>query len=128
MLKNLMLAAALSCICALPAFADEENFAPHCVAPMPPPTIDGARASEADLTAGKTAVEDFVLASDKYQRCLRKYLGGQQDMAQFAKTNVPTSVVKGVETRIAANQRLKEQVGQGYNDAVLAYKTKSGTP
>lgn len=133
MLKKTVLAATFAMAFALPAFAadvqsEDESFAPHCTAPVPPPVIDGTKATQADLDAGKNAVNDFVSASDKYQRCLRKFLGGRQDMAQFAKTSVPTSVTKGVETRIAANQRQKEQVGKDYNDAVAAFRARGGTP
>jgi hypothetical protein len=133
MLKKILLATALVMAGAFPAAADEAgnddaNFAPHCTAPVPPPVIDGAKATQADLDAGKSAVGDFLSASDKYQRCLRKFYGGKQDMAQFAKTSVPNYITKGVETRIADNQHQKEQVGQDYNTAVTAFNARSGKP
>lgn len=133
MLKSLFFATALAAAFALPAFADEprsedENFAPRCAAPMPPPAIDGAKATQADMDSGKNAVDGFLSDSDKYQRCLRKFLGQKKDMAEFVKSTVPRYVTTGVETRIAANQEQKVQTGKDYNAAVVAFKAKSGTP
>lgn len=133
MLKSFFLATALAAASALPAFADaprsgEGNFAPHCTAPIPPPAIDGAKATQADMDADKNAVTGFLADSDKYQRCLRKFLGQKKDMAEFVKSTVPRSVVTGVETRIAANQEQKVQAGKDYNAAVVAFKAKSGKP
>jgi hypothetical protein len=114
MRKTLVLSAIVFIGLAAPAAAwdaspDAYDYAPACKAPVPPATID-ANSHE--------AVTAFIAASDSYQQCLGRALGAQQDTAFFAKTNVPTVVVKQIEGRARDNQRQKEAVGRAYNAAV----------
>lgn len=95
------------------ASPDAYDYAPACTAPVPPATIDAK---------SHDAVTAFIAASDSYQHCLGRALGAQQDTAFFAKTNVPTAVVKQIEGRARDNQRQKEAVGRAYNAAA------TGTP
>jgi hypothetical protein len=90
---------------------DPYNYAPACGAPVPPSTIDAG---------SHDAVTAFLAASDSYQQCLGRALGARQDMAFFAKTNVPVVVVKQIEGKVHDNQRQKEDVGKAYNAAIAA--------
>jgi TonB family protein len=104
---------------------DEHEINDHCTRPAPPPVIDGATATEAQMVKALASLQDFVQASDHYQTCLRLYIGGQEDLTMFVKTSVPEWKRKGVERKIAANQKDKEAVGESYNAAVLKYKART---
>jgi hypothetical protein len=109
---------------ALPA--DEHELNDHCARPVAPAAIDGAVATETELASARENLQGFLKASDRYQVCLRRYVGGQEDLAMFVKTTVPEWIRKGVETRIAQNQKEKEAAGARYNEAALTYKARHG--
>lgn len=132
MLNKMALAAALFLI-ALPASAwdaappqDEFDYTPACSPPAAPAAVDAT--TQAQLAAAHDAVDAFMAASDSYQRCLGRALGARQDLAFFAKTNVPVVVTKQIDRKARDNQHQKEQVGRDYNAAAAAFQAKNGKP
>jgi hypothetical protein len=108
-IRTAFVAAALAAMPAAALAQDDTDYTPACTAPIAPVNI-GADSHD--------AVTAFIAASDSYQQCLGRALGARQDIAFFAKTNVPPSVVKQIEGKARDNQRQKEEVGRAYNAAV----------
>lgn len=132
MLKRFALTAAFL-LCALPASAsdqpapqDDFDYSPACAAPPAPAAVQGT--TQAELDAAHEAVNAFLAASDSYQSCLGRALGARQDLAFFAKTNVPVVVTKQIERKARDNQHQKERVGRDYNAAVAAFQARNGKP
>jgi hypothetical protein len=132
MLNKIALTAAFL-LCALPASAsdpaapqDDFDYAPACSPPAAPAPVDAT--TQAQLDAAHDAVDAFMTASDSYQRCLGRALGARQDIAFFAKTNVPVVVTKQIDRKARDNQHQKEQAGREYNAAAAAYQAKNGKP
>jgi len=132
MLNKIVLTAALL-LCALPAAAsdpaapqDDFDYTPACSPPAAPAAVDAT--TQAQLDAAHDAVNAFMAASDSYQRCLGRALGARQDLAFFAKTNVPVVVTKQIERKARDNQHQKELAGRDYNAAVAAFQAKTGKP
>jgi hypothetical protein len=132
MLNKIALAAAFF-LCALPSAAwesappqDEFDYTPACSPPAAPTPVDAT--TQAQLDAAHDAVSAFMTASDSYQRCLGRALGARQDLAFFAKTNVPVVVTKQIDRKARDNQHQKEQAGRDYNAAVAAFQAKNGKP
>ncbi|MFL5237495.1 MAG: hypothetical protein ACJ8EL_07805 [Rhizomicrobium sp.] len=75
------------------------DYANKCIAPSVPTAPNGPVSTKERMDAARTAVAEFLTASESYQRCLRK-------------------IVEQIESQIAANERQKETVGKQYNDAV----------
>ena len=132
MLNKMALAAALFLI-ALPASAwdaappqDEFDYTPACSPPAAPTAVDAT--TQVQLNAAHDAVDAFMAASDSYQRCLGRALGARQDLAFFAKTNVPVVVTKQIDRKARENQHQKEKVAQDYNTAATAFQAKNGKP
>lgn len=105
--------------------ADEHEIKDNCTRPVIPPPIDGKTASSAQMASAKQSVDGFLAASDRYQTCLRLYVGRQEDTAFNVHSTVPAWVYKGVDKKVAANQKDKQAVGDSYNAAVAAYKAKT---
>lgn len=104
------------------------DYAKNCIAPAVPSVPDGAAATKEQMDESHTAVVKFLAASDSYQQCLRRYIGGREDMAFFAKTTVPSWIVKQIDSQVAANQRQKEAVGKDYNDAMERFHAEGASP
>jgi hypothetical protein len=132
MLNRITLAAAFF-LATLPASAwdsappqDEFDYTPACSPPAAPAAVDAT--TQAQLAAEHDAVDAFMTASDSYQRCLGRALGARQDLAFFAKTNVPVVVTKQIDRKARDNQHQKEKVGRDYNAAAAAFQAKNGKP
>jgi len=132
MLNKIALAAAFL-LFALPASAwdsappqDDFDYTPACSPPAAPAPVDAT--TQAQLDAARNAVDAFMAASDSYQRCLGRALGARQDLAFFAKTNVPVVVTKQIDRKARDNQHEKERAGRDYNMAVAAFQAKNGKP
>src|ERR1700748_2246206 len=99
---------------------------------MAPAALDGSTATEAQVKAEHADVMDFLKSSDDYQTCLLSDLAAQKKKAAQSqdKNKVPfdTSIESDVNAKIAANQKLKEQVGGEYNAAAKAYLAKHPAP
>ena len=89
----------------------------QCVAPVAPAPLDGATATEEQLRNAMAQAREFIAQSDVYQACIT---------AEVEATDLSHTSLKAVEAnagaRIAANQALKEKVGQAANNAMQAYK------
>ena len=107
------------------AVVDEHEIKDNCTRPVAPPPIDGKTASGAQMASAKQSIDGFLAASDRYQTCLRLYIGRQEDTAFTVHSTVPAWVYKGVDKKVAANQKDKQAVGDSYNAAVAAYKAKT---
>ncbi|MBV8800542.1 MAG: hypothetical protein JO208_12140 [Alphaproteobacteria bacterium] len=104
----------------------EYNFAPACVAPDAPQTVDGNTATQDEIDAAHRQVEKFIRDSDSYQQCLGRALGSRQDLAFSTHSSVPVRIVKQIERKGAENQKEKERVGREYNAAVAVFSAKRG--
>lgn len=120
MLRKFGLACVLLVGTAAPAFADASS----CSEPIAPAAVDGGAATEAQMNAAHDDVVNFVKASDDYQACLFRDLNDQADAAKKAKKDLDPAIAQDVQTRVDANQKLKEKVGTEFNAAVMAYKAK----
>jgi hypothetical protein len=99
------------CLCAVtPAMA-------QCVAPLPPPPIDGAAANEEQLRIAMAQARDFIAQSDVYQSCV----SAEMEATDLTHVN-PKALEASITARILANQALKEKVGTAANSAMQAYK------
>ncbi|HVU21569.1 MAG TPA: hypothetical protein VHE09_12630 [Rhizomicrobium sp.] len=126
MLRNLSLASVMVLAMAAPALAD----ASACYEPIAPAAVDGNTATEAQLMASQSDVKDFLKSSDDYQTCLISDLQEQKRQAARSKDKKPLdpSIEADVNAKIAKNQKLKEQVGAEFNNAVHAYQAKHPAP
>jgi hypothetical protein len=118
MLVRFGLAAAFVAVSLMPAFAED----PACTAPIPPAALDGATATQEQMTAMHDDVVNFIKASDDYQSCVVADLDAQKAKAHKMKIEFDPYVAKQAESLVAANQRLKEKVGGEFNAAVQAFK------
>ena len=107
-----------------PPASEEHELRDNCDRPVPPPPLDGATATQAQLDAAHDAVDDFMHASDHYQSCIRRYIGGREDMQRMTASVLPPWMYRLAQEKIDANQKDKVAVGQAYNDAVKAYHDK----
>src|ERR1700744_6427661 len=93
----------------------------RCAAPQPPAAIDGANATLDQLKTSIGAAKEFMAQSDAYQDCLGKEIDAQKAPAGGGKP-----LDKAVADRdlglVAANQKMKEDVGASVNAGVAAYK------
>jgi hypothetical protein len=80
--------------------------------------------------ASQSDVKDFLKSSDDYQTCLISDLQEQKRQAARSKDKKPLdpSIEADVNAKIAKNQKLKEQVGAEFNNAVHAYQAKHPAP
>jgi hypothetical protein len=126
MLRNLSLASGIVLALAAPALADANS----CYEPIAPAAIDGNNATEGQLKSSLADVREFIKQSDEYQLCLISDLQQQKREAARSKDKKPLdpSIETDVNARIAKNQKLKEQVGTEYNNAVHAYQAKHPAP
>jgi len=122
MLGRVTLASVFVLAMAVPALADASS----CYEPIAPAAVDGSTATEAQMKASLSDVKDFIKSSDDYQTCLLSDFQQQKRDAAKAKDKKPLdpSIEADVNSRIAKNQKLKEQVGGEYNTAATAYKAK----
>ncbi len=102
----------------------DHDLRDNCDRPTPPPPLDGATATEVQLNASHDLVTAFLAASDHYQRCIRRFVGERETLAYSVQSVVPKWVYAVAQSKIDANQKDKEVVGKGYNDAVLVYRTR----
>ncbi|HWA92768.1 MAG TPA: hypothetical protein VG889_22230 [Rhizomicrobium sp.] len=121
MLKKALLGCALA-LAATPAFADFSS----CYEPIAPVAVDGATADEKQMMHAQSDVKDFIKASDDYQVCLQSQYQKMKKDAANAKDKKPIdpSITDDLNSRIGANQKLKEKVGAEFNSAVGLYKQK----
>lgn len=107
---------------ATPAFADMSS----CYEPFPPAAVDGATATEKQMKSALSDVKDFIKASDDYQTCMNSEFIAMQKKAKQSKDKTPLdpSIATTVQSKIDANQKLKEKIGNEYNAAVAAFKVK----
>jgi len=111
------LAAAFVAVSLSPAFADD----PACTAPIPPVALDGATATQEQMTAMHDDVVNFLKQSDDYQSCIVADLDAKRAKAKRMKIEFDPYQQKEAESLAAANQRLKEKVGGEFNAAVHAF-------
>jgi hypothetical protein len=111
----MMTAGALACL-AGPALAAD------CVQPQAPAPVDGSTATMEQLLAAKTAVTEFIKASDAFQTCVIDDIAAQKKAAKAAKTKFDPAIAKAADAKVSANQADKERVGQAFNTAAKAYK------
>jgi hypothetical protein len=116
MLKSFVLACAFSAVVALPAFAQDS-----CSEPIPPAPLNGGVASEKQINDATKDAKVFLRQSADYQDCLLQDLKAQQARAAHNKKALDPSVAGEVQTRIDANQKLKERVGTELNTAVYQF-------
>lgn len=100
-----------------PALADAA-----CTRPEAPAAVDGTSATMEQLLAAKSAVTDFIAASDTFQTCVINDLDAQKKAAKAAKTKLDPAIAKAADASVSANQADKERVGQAFNSAAKAYK------
>lgn len=98
------------------------GLAPACERPTAPPGIDGGAATLQQMLAAKSAVADFMAASDSFQDCVNNDVKAQKAAAAAAKTQMDPAVLKSANEQVGANQADKERVGAAFNAAVKAYK------
>jgi Skp family chaperone for outer membrane proteins len=119
MWKTLGLAAALMLGSAVPALAESA-----CQEPIAPAAIDGSTASAAQLKAAVGDVKTFLKQSDDYQDCMWNELKATNDKAKKDKKDPDPQLDADTRAKVAANQKLKEKVGNEYNAAAQAYNAK----
>jgi len=107
---------------ALAAAAPGLALAADCNRPAPPAKIDGASATLDQVMADKSAVTQFMTASDAYQDCLIADLKAQQAAARAAKTKLDPAIAKATDAKTSENQADKEHVGADFNATVKAYR------
>ena len=105
--------------------ADEHEINDHCTRPAAPAPVNGAAATGADMTSAHDALQKFIQASDRYQTCLRLYIGAQENLTFSVHTTVPAWVYKGIDKKVAENQKDKQDAGDSYNEAVAKFKAKT---
>jgi hypothetical protein len=107
-------------LAASPAFADLSS----CYEPYPPAAIDGATATEAQMKNAMKDVSDFIKASDDYQTCMNSEFIAMQKKAKDSKDKTPLdpSIGQMVQSKIDANQKLKQRIGDEFNASVGAFK------
>ncbi len=120
MLRKFGFACLLLAGSAVPALADSSS----CSEPIAPVAIDGGTATEAQVGAMQADVKNFLTASDDYQSCLLHDLNDQKEAALKAKKDLDPSIEAAVQSKVDANQKLKERVGGEWNATVMAYKAK----
>ncbi|HRK71886.1 MAG TPA: hypothetical protein PLA85_09870 [Micropepsaceae bacterium] len=103
---------------AAPAFAQSAD---ECVEPYAPYIIDGATATEEQLSENRLDVIAFLGLSDMYQECLVRLMSLEE-----IKNN--PSALRLIEKRIADNQREKERVGAEFNATVAAWRAQHPEP
>jgi hypothetical protein len=118
MVVRFSLAAALFAVSLAPAFAQDAT----CTAPIPPAALDGATATQEQMTTMHDDVVNFIKASDDYQACVIADVDAKKAKAHRMKIEFDPYVAKQAEGQVAANQRLKEKVGGEFNAAVQAFK------
>ena len=111
------LAAAFVAVSLTPAFAAD----PACTAPIPPVALDGATATQEQMTAMHDDVTNFLKASEDYQNCVVADLDAQKLKAKKMRIEFDPYIQKQATADVAANQRLKERVGGEFNAAVHAF-------
>ena len=119
MLKTIGLVAALVLGSAVPAMAQS-----MCSPPIAPAAIDGGSATAAQMNAAHDDVSTFLKQSDDYQTCVLNELKAATAVATAAKKDVDPAIVAATQTKVQANQGLKEKVGAEFNASVMAYKAK----
>jgi TonB family protein len=103
---------------------DEHEIKDNCTRPVMPSPVDGKSATSAEMVSAKQGVDAFLKASDRYQTCLRLYVGGQENLAFSVHSTVPKWIYSGIDAKVAANQKDKQAVGDSYNAAAAAYKAR----
>lgn len=116
MLKTFALACAIAAATGLPAFGQDT-----CSEPIPPSPINGATASEKQLNDATQDVKTFLRQSSDYQDCVIGDLKAKKAQAQHDKKDLDPSVAAAAQTRIDANQKMKEKVGTEMNTAALQF-------
>ncbi|MBV9992033.1 MAG: hypothetical protein JOZ72_12165 [Alphaproteobacteria bacterium] len=113
---------AVAVVASTPAFADLSS----CYEPIAPVAVDGSTATEDQMKHALKDVKDFIASSDDYQLCLNSQLIQMKKDADKSKDKQPLdpSVQANVQSKIDANQKLKEKVGNEYNAAAVAYNAK----
>ena len=121
MLKQSMVLA-IAVMASTPAFAQLSS----CYEPIPPVAVDGSVATEDQMKHALNDVKDFIKSSDDYQICLNSQLIKMKRDADKSKDKQPLdpSVQANVQSKIDANQKLKEKVGAEYNTAAVAFNAK----
>jgi TonB family protein len=102
----------------------DHDLRDECTVPVPPPPTDGATAPKEKMDANRDLVTAFVSASDRYQHCVRLYVGKREDLAFSVHSTVPKWVYVVAQHKIDLNQRDKEAVGKAFNDAERLYQKK----
>jgi hypothetical protein len=116
MLKSVALAGAFVVVVALPAFAQDS-----CSEPIPPAAVNGSSASENQIDDATKDAKLFLKQSADYQDCLLQDLRAKQAAAKHDKKPLDPSAAGDVQTKIDANQKLKERVGTELNTAVYHF-------
>ena len=117
MLKRFALAAILSVVGAVPAFADDT-----CQAPPVPVAVDGTTVTRDQLVAAIAAVKTYIAASDTYQQCINDYVTAQKAQADKDKKPMDPALIQTEGDKITANQNNKQTIGDAINVSIGAYK------
>ena len=115
-LRSVALAGVFSVALALPAFAQDS-----CSEPIPPVPVNGRTASEKQLGEATSDAKMFLKQSSDYQECLLQDLRAKNAAALHDKKKLDPSVAGEIQTKIDANQRVKERVGNELNTAVYQF-------
>ena len=94
-----------------------------CTAPVTPAFIDPAGATGDQLRGLLAAAQAFIAASNAYQACLNDDLQAQKDQASKESKPLDPAIEAQVRTKLAANQRDKEKVGNEATNFVSEFKS-----
>ena len=104
---------------------DEHEINDHCTRPDAPATVEGAIATSAEMASAHETLQRFLVASDRYQTCLRLYIGAEENLKFSVHSTVPAWVYKGIDKKVAENQKDKQAAGDSYNAAVAKFKPRT---
>ncbi len=93
----------------------------NCIAPVPPPPVDGADATPEQLRAAIAHAREFIGQANLYENCLRQELDDTKARDGDGQT-VNVALDRETRVRIAANRRLKDKVSSEAAGAIDAYK------
>jgi hypothetical protein len=114
--------AAISMAGAMLVMAGATHAKAECARPSPPTVVNGATATLEELQASKTAVTDFMVASDAYQTCVIEELDAQRAADKAAKKKINPDLAKTASDKTSDSQADKVKVGAAYNAAAKAYR------
>src|SRR5690349_12516102 len=88
---------------------------PACSEPIPPKTVDGSTATESQMLEARDVVQRFIKQSDGYQDCLNAALKEHDKNPSWLSRYYDDGFRADIVRRKLANQKVKEKVGNGFN-------------